>query len=91
MVVMDACCETDAAPHMHDHLDDPTLADCCLRDLREQAHTERLIQRLTDVDVSEARQRLKAGVISREPQHIPEHDSDIDSLATDSDDEGEPS
>ena len=86
---MHACCEADISLHTHDHFDDPTLADCCLRDLKEQAYNERLLERLRRCDVSEAHQRMEAGVFRRELQDIPEQASDNDSLATDSDDEGE--
>ena len=86
---MTACCETDTSFHTHDHFDDPTLANCCLRDLKEQAYNQQLLERLRECDVSETHQRLKAGVIRRDFQEIPEQASDIDSLATDSDDEGE--
>ena len=87
---MEACCKTNAAPHVcEEFFDDPTLADCCRRDLREQAHNERLVNRLKECDISEARQRVEAAVIGRHPEDIPEHGSEVDSLATDSDDEGE--
>ena len=89
-VVMETCCETDTSLHAHDHFHDPTLADCCLRDLKEQAYNQQILQRLTECDVSEYRQRMEAGVIRHGPQDIPEQVSDVDSLATDSDDEGDP-
>lgn len=86
---MIACCETDASSRAHDHFDDPTLADCCLRDLKEQAYNQRITQRLRESDVSECHQRLKAGVIVLDLKGAPQQVSDVDSLATDSDDEGE--
>ncbi len=85
---MDRCCETDV-PNADDHFDDPTLADCCLRDLKEQAYNQKLTHRLKQCDVSESRQRLEAGVIRHGVQDMPQQASDVDSLATDSDDEGE--
>ena len=86
---METCCETDASSQAHDHIDDPTLAGCCLRDLKEQAYNQHLLQRLAECDVSEARQRMEAGVIRHRLQDIPEQVSDVDSLATDSDDDGD--
>ena len=87
---MEACCKAKAAPHAHDEfLDDPTLAECCRRDLKEQAHKERLVNRLRKCDISEAHQRVEAAVIGRHPEDVPENGSEVDSLATDSDDEGE--
>ena len=87
-LVMDRCCETDA-PNYDDHFDDPTLADCCLRDLKEQAYNQQLTHRLKECNVSVSRQRIEAGVIRHEVQDMPQQVSDVDSLATDSDDEGE--
>lgn len=88
---MEACCPGNAAPlePLHEHFDDPALADCCRRDLKEQAATAKIIKRLNDCDISASRQRLEAAVIRRQPWDNFSHDSEIDSLATDSDDEGD--
>ncbi len=87
---MDACCKTNAAPHAQENfLVDPTLADCCRRDLMEQAQIVRSVKLLREHDISSTRQRVVAAVVGRHPEEIPEHCSEVASLATDSDDEGE--
>ena len=88
---MDACCATNDVVHDTDHLhlDDPTLADCCRRDLKEQAYNSRVRERLRQCDISEVRQRVSAGVIKQQIQESPDSASDVDSLVTDSEDEGQ--
>ena len=88
---MDPCCETSDVSHDTDHLhlDDPTLADCCRRDFKEQAYNSRVRERLRQCDISEVRQRLGAEVIKQQISDTPESTSDVDSLVTDSEDEGQ--
>ena len=91
VTLMDACCATNDVPHDTDHLhlDDPTLADCCRRDLKEQAYNSRVLEQLRQCDISEVRQRVSAGVLKQQKQDSPDSASDVDSLVTDSDDEGQ--
>lgn len=87
---VNACCATNDVSHDidHLHLDDPTLADCCRRDLKEQAYSSRVRERLKQCDISEVRQRVSAGVLKQQIPHSPDGTSDVDSLVTDSEDEG---
>ena len=79
----DSCCRPDVEP---DH--DPTLADCCRRDLQEQKYIERVKQTLLEHDVTAVRSQLAHSAFVRDPSSAPapEQDSDQDSLLTD--DEG---
>jgi hypothetical protein len=69
--------------------DDPTLADCCRRDLKEQAYVERVKQKLLEHDVTTVRSDLAHSAFVRDPACAPAAlgDSDQDSLLTDSEDE----
>ena len=65
------------------------MADCCRRDLKEQAYVERVKQKLLEHDVSTLRSQLAHSVFLRDPACAPAAlgDSDQDSLLTDSEDE----
>lgn len=46
-----------------DYLDDPTLAQCCIDDLRSQRRTQNLKEKLLSVDPTTARLKLYAAAI----------------------------
>lgn len=79
------CCEPDSACLLDD---DPTLADCCRRDLQEQAYNSRLTEKLSALDRSNHRIKLaqQAYVHNGQEVILPD-DFDKDSLASDSEDD----
>lgn len=81
------CCEPDPACHLDD---DPTLADCCRRDLQEQKYTQRIKEQLLIHDRTYERIHIANGAILRDPREIREAvqmEEELDVLATDSDDD----
>lgn len=49
--------------------DDPTLQDCCRRDLEASRKSDQLKERLREVDRTRQRERIEAAVLSEAPQH----------------------
>eukprot|EP00884_Botryococcus_braunii_P013703 jgi/Botrbrau1/22333/Bobra.0002s0012.1 len=85
-----ACCDThdEIADELTELALDPTLQDCCRRDLKEQAYVERVKSKLLAVDRVDQRTNLARGVIkqvrSREKSQLGIHDqSDSDLSETD--------
>ena len=81
------CCEPDPACHLDD---DPTLADCCRRDLQEQKYTQRIKEQLLSHDRTYERIELAKSAILRDQGAIREalqREEELDSLATDSDED----
>lgn len=62
---------------------DPTLADCCLRDLKEQAYVNRVKRCLLEHDVTSLRLNLAHCAFVREPAGLDQVDRN--SLLIDSD------
>ena len=87
---MDCCnvrCEPDSACHLDD---DPTLADCCRRDLQEQKYTQRIKEQLLSHDRTYERIEIANGAILRDEGAIRDavqREEELDSLATDSDED----
>ncbi|KAK9916620.1 hypothetical protein WJX75_004968 [Coccomyxa subellipsoidea] len=81
------CCEPDPACHLDD---DPTLADCCRRDLQEQKYTQRIKEQLLSHDRTYERIDLAKSAFLRDQGAIREalkREEELDSLATDSDED----
>lgn len=81
------CCEPDPACHVDD---DPTLADCCRRDLQEQNYTQHIKKQLLSHDRTYERIEFAKGAILRDQGAIREalqREEELDSLATDSDED----
>eukprot|EP00208_Stichococcus_sp_RCC1054_P005375 CAMPEP_0206145326 /NCGR_PEP_ID=MMETSP1473-20131121/27034_1 /ASSEMBLY_ACC=CAM_ASM_001109 /TAXON_ID=1461547 /ORGANISM="Stichococcus sp, Strain RCC1054" /LENGTH=177 /DNA_ID=CAMNT_0053541489 /DNA_START=68 /DNA_END=597 /DNA_ORIENTATION=+ len=57
---------------------DPTLQDCCRRELKQQRQSQKLLAQLSAVDRSEQRTREAAAVLADAPQHDPFDCSDPD-------------
>lgn len=52
-----------------DLLEDPTMAACCLEDLKNQRRAEALRQKLRDADRVEQRSQLRSGVLQQGQGH----------------------
>ena len=85
---MDACCgqsgQTDDVCGLND---DPTLAACCLRDLKEQAYVSRVKATLLQHDHTDARSKLAQVVLAQHVVPAAAFEIDRDSLVTDSDED----
>ena len=82
-----ACCDGLQGADAFEH--DPALADCCRRDLREQAHVQRVKKTLLEHDVTTQRLKLAESAFLRDPLARPcLDDSDRDSLESDNEDGG---
>ena len=60
------CCPDEACQEEPELWNDPTLADCCRRDLQEQHYVARVKGQLLAVDRTEERQKAKAEVLRTE-------------------------
>lgn len=78
------CCSTheSIADELADLASDPTLQDCCRRDLQEQAHVARVKSRLLAVDRVDKRAVLAKEVV-KPPPPVRESFEDDDSGADD--------
>ena len=82
-----ACCDAEHGADAFEH--DPALADCCRRDLREQAHVQRIKSTLLAHDVTTERLKLAENAYVKDLSAAPCLDtSDRDSLDSDSGDDG---
>lgn len=81
------CCEPHPAVSLED---DPTLADCCRRDLHEQKYVQSIKEKLLLYDRTNERINVANNAIFREVDKGRvggDEDEETDSLATDSDEE----
>eukprot|EP00951_Prasinocladus_malaysianus_P019529 scaffold157935_cov37-Prasinocladus_malaysianus.AAC.1 len=90
------CCgpSSSVEDELTDLADDPSLLDCCRRDLKQQARSAALVSRLRDVDVTSARTKEVSKVLKCQPQPCDEEHGDLSSaselLETDEEDEDDP-
>lgn len=88
------CCEKhdELADELAELALDPTLQDCCRRDLKEQAYVENVKSKLLSVDRVDQRTKLAKGIVKqvvpREASQVGDDDGS-DSHLSDADDAGE--
>lgn len=87
MACTDACWEPDSDCLLED---DPTLADCCRRDMEEQKHVQHIKRTLLSHDRTDIRTKVAQNAFLRDPNdeaaaRLGEEESD--SLVTDSDED----
>lgn len=89
MACTDACWEPDSDCLLED---DPTLADCCRRDMEEQKHVQHIKKALLSHDRTDMRTKVAHNAFLRDPNDEAAaaaglREEDIDSLITDSDED----
>ncbi len=87
MACTDACWEPDSDCLLED---DPTLADCCRRDIEEQKHVQHIKKALLNHDRTDVRTKIAHNTFLRDPNGEAAaglREDEIDSLDTDDDED----